>query len=157
MKRILNVLALALLPAGCAHTGPTLGTAERLELYRTHAGPPVASFNIDRIAGVNRWTPLGDQAMAIWNTPNRGYLLEFRNRCAGLSLANSTTISNSLGMVNVRLDSVQPRAANGSAISQPCRISSARPLDGRAISDAKRELREASVVDRPEGVMPEEE
>ena len=62
-----------------------------------------------------------------------------------------------MGMVNARLDSVQPRAANGSAISQPCRISSARPLDGRALSEAKRELRQASVIDRPEGVVPEEE
>ncbi|WP_372013604.1 DUF6491 family protein [Pseudoxanthomonas sp. 10H] len=157
MNRIWNALALALLLTGCAHSGPALSPAERLELYRTHAGAPVASFNIDRVAGVNRWTPLGDQALAIWNTPNRGYLLEFRSRCAGLSLGSSITISNSLGMVNPRLDSVQPRAANGSAISQPCRISSARPLDGRAISDAKRELREASVVDRPEGVAPEEE
>ena len=156
MKRILNVLALVLLLGACAHSGPTLTTAERLELYRAHAGQPVASFNIDRIAGVTRWTPLGDRALAIWNTPNQGYLLEFRVPCSGLSFAGSITISNSLGRVNPRLDSVQPRAANGSAISQPCRISSARPLDGRAINDAKRELREASVVDRPEDAVPDE-
>ena len=54
------------------------------------------------------------------------------------------------------MDSVQPRAANGSAISQPCRIGSARPLDGRAINEAKRELREASVIEREPGVVPEE-
>jgi hypothetical protein len=157
MKRISIVLAPVLVLAGCAHSGPTLTTAERLELYSAHAGPPVASFNIDRIAGVTRWTPLGDQALAIWNSPNSGYLLEFRTRCSGLSFGSSITVSNSLGLVNARLDSVQPRAANGSAISQPCRISSARPLDGRALGDAKRELREASVVDRPEGVTAEEE
>jgi hypothetical protein len=157
MKRLLIVLALILTSSGCAHSGPTLSSADRLALYRTHAAPQVASFSIDRINGVNRWTPLGDQALAIWNTPNRGYLLEFRTRCSGLSFANSITISNSLGLVNARMDSVQPRAANGSAISQPCRISSSRPLDGRAINDAKRELREASVVERAEGVVPEEE
>lgn len=157
MKRILMVLVLALLSVGCAHSGAPLSTADRLELYRAHAGPPVGSFNIDRIAGVTRWTPLGDQALAIWNTPNQGFLLEFRTRCSGLSFASSITISNSLGLVNVRTDSVQPRAANGSAISSPCRISSARPLDGRAINDAKRELREASVVDRAADVTPEEE
>lgn len=155
MKRIL--LALALLSTGCAHSGAALTSADRLELYRAHAGAPVGSFNIDRIAGVTRWTPLGDQALAIWNTPNQGYLIEFRTRCSGLSFASSITISNSLGMVNVRMDSVQPRAANGSTISPPCRIASARPLDGRAINDAKRELREASVVDRPADARPEEE
>lgn len=146
-----------LLAGACAHPGPTLTSAEQLELYRAHAGAPVASFSINRVAGVNRWTPLGDQALAIWNTPSRGYLLEFRSRCSGLAIASSITISNSLGMVNPRLDSVQPRAANGSAISQPCRISSARPLDGRALSEAKRELREASVIERDPDVVPEEE
>lgn len=156
MKRLLIVLALVVFASGCAHSGSALTSAERLEIYRTHAGPQVGSFNIDRINGVTRWTPLGDQALAIWNTPNQGYLIEFRTRCSGLSFANSITISNSLGLVNVRLDSVQPRAANGSAISQPCRISSARPLDGRAINETKRELREASVVERAEDVAPEE-
>ena len=157
MMRIAVLSALVASLAACAHSGPSLDTAQRLEIYRAHAGPPVASFQINRVAGVTRWTPLGDQALAIWNTPAQGYLLEFRARCAGLSIASSITISNSLGMVNARLDSVQPRAANGSAISQPCRISSARPLDGRALSEAKRELRQASVIDRPEGVVPEEE
>lgn len=157
MKRIPIASTLVLLLAGCAHSGPTLTTAERLELYDAHAGAPVASFNIDRIAGVTRWTPLGDQALAIWNTPENGYLLGFRAPCPGLSLGSSITISNSLGLVSARFDSVQPRAANGSAISQPCRISSARPLDGRALGEAKRELREASVVDRPEGVTAEED
>ena len=157
MKWILIVLVLALLSVGCAHSGATLSTAERLELYRTHAGSPVGSFNIDRIAGVTRWTPLGDQALAIWNSPNQGFLLEFRTRCSGLSFASSITISNSLGQVSVNRDSVQPRAANGSAIAPACRISSARPLDGRAINDAKRELREASVVERAADVAPEGE
>jgi hypothetical protein len=157
MKRLLIVLALVVFASGCAHSGSALTSAQRLELYRTHAGPPVASFNINRVSGVTRWTPLGDQALAIWNTSTQGYLLEFRTRCSGLSFASSITISNSMGLVNARLDSVQPRAANGSAISQPCRINSARPLDGRALNDAKRELRVASVIDRPEGVTPEED
>ncbi|UWX03413.1 hypothetical protein H1235_09100 [Pseudoxanthomonas sp. NC8] len=95
MKRILIVLALVL--AGCAHSGPALTTSERIALYEEHAGAPVASFNIDRVAGVTRWTPLGDQALAIWNTPNSGYLLGFRSRCTGLSFGSSITISNSLG------------------------------------------------------------
>ncbi len=157
MMRIIVLSALVSSLAACAHSGPSLSAAERLDLYRAHAGPPVASFQISRVAGVNRWTPLGDQALAIWNTSVQGYLLEFRTRCAGLSLASSITISNSMGMVNPRLDSVQPRAANGSAISQPCRISSARPLDGRALSEAKRELREASVIERAADVVPEED
>ena len=110
MMRIAVLSALVASLAACAHSGPSLDTAQRLEIYRAHAGPPVASFQINRVAGVTRWTPLGDQALAIWNTPAQGYLLEFRARCSGLSIASSITISNSMGMVNARLDSVQPRA-----------------------------------------------
>jgi hypothetical protein len=156
MGRTAMALSLALLCTACAHSGPTLSSAERLELYRAHAGPPVASFRIDRIDGAMRWTPLGDRALAVWNSPAQGYLLEFRTPCPGLSFASSINISHSQGRVNVRMDSVQPRAANGSTISQSCRIASAQPIDGRALNDAKRELREASAMDRPEGAVPEE-
>lgn len=157
MGRVAMALSLVLLCTACAHSGPTLSSAERLELYRAHAGPSVPSFRIDRIDGAMRWTPLGDRALAVWNNSAQGYLLEFRAPCSGLSFAGSINISHSQGLVNVRMDSVQARAANGSAISQPCRITSARPIDGRALNDAKRELREASVVDRPADVVPEDD
>lgn len=66
MMRIAVLSALVASLAACAHSGPSLDMAQRLEIYRAHAGPPVASFQINRVAGVTRWTPLGDQALAIW-------------------------------------------------------------------------------------------
>lgn len=149
MKPAPLLLSIALLAAGCAHPGDPMTGSERLELYRAHAGGPVASFRIDRVGGANRWTPLGDQALAIWNTPVDGYLLELQARCPGLSFASAITLSNWSGVVSVGVDGVQPCAENGSAISQPCTIANAGALDGQALNTGKRELREMSVVERP--------
>ena len=91
----------------------------------------------------------------MWNTPDSGYLIELRHRCPGLSFAASITLSHMLGTVDPRLDSVQPHADNGSAISQPCRIGSARPLEVRGLDDAGRELREASLVERAADAAPD--
>jgi len=141
----LVLAALALTVAACS-TGPTLSTPERLELYRTHSGAPVMSFRLDRPTGMQQWTPLGDQALAVWSSANRGHLLELRNRCPGMSSAGGISITNSLGNVTARLDSVVPRMVGVS--NRGCRIDTIRPIDGRSLRDAKREIREAQLVDR---------
>lgn len=130
--------------AACSH-GPTLTTQERLELYRAHAGAPVMSFRLDRMTGMQQWTPLGDQALAVWSSGSRGHLLELRNRCPSMLSAGGISITNSLGNVNARMDSVVPRTAG---MRTSCRIDSIRPIDGSALRDAKRELRDAQIVDR---------
>jgi len=146
MKALLFVLMLAGVSA-CSH-GPTLSTEDRLSLYREHAGDSVGSFRLDRAPGMQNWTPLGDQAVAVWQTANRGFLLELRTRCSGLGTASRISITNSLGVVTTRLDSVVPRTAAGSTVGMSCRIDVIRPIDGSALRDAKRELREAEYVDR---------
>ena len=139
---VLPMLALAL--AACA-TGPTLTTQERLDLYRAHSGAPVMSFRLERMTGTQQWTPLGDQALAVWSSANRGHLLELRNRCPGMLSAGGISITNSLGNVT-RMDSVVPRMVGAS--NRGCRIDTIRPIDGRSLRDAKREIREAQIVDR---------
>lgn len=153
MMKSVSVFAVCVLTTACASSG--MKPADRLALYRAHAGPPVMSFRLDRINRFHRWTPLGDEALAVWTTANQGHLLEFRSRCPGLGLTHSITISNSLGNVNARFDSVQPRSSVG-AISPSCRIWTIRPLDGRALRDSKRELRDANLVERPANAVPEE-
>jgi hypothetical protein len=137
------MLAVAL--AACS-TAPTLTTQERLDLYRAHSGAPVMSFRLDRMTGMQQWTPLGDQALAVWSSGNRGHLLELRNRCPGMLSAGGISITNSLGNVTARMDSVVPRMVGAS--NRGCRIDSIRPIDGRALRDAKREIRDAQIVDR---------
>ena len=137
-----TTLALAL--AACA-TGPALTTQERLDLYRAHAGAPVMSSRLERATGMQQWTPLGDQALAVWSSANRGHLIELRSRCPGMLSAGGVSITNSLGNVT-RLDSVVPRMAGAS--NRGCRIDTIRPIDGASLRDAKREIREAQLVDR---------
>lgn len=140
------VIAGILAVAACASTG--MSTADRLALYRAHAGTPVMSFRLDTVNRFHRWTPLGDEALAVWTSTNQGHLLEFRSRCTGLGMAASISISNSAGRVSARFDSVRTRSAAGTLTQQvPCRIDTIRPLDGRSLRDAKRELRGASLVE----------
>lgn len=142
--------------AACSH-GPTLTTQERLDLYRQHSGAPVLSFRLERMTGTQQWTPLGDQALAVWSTANRGHLLELRNRCPGMLSAGGIAITNSLGQVTARMDSVVPRRVGASGLS--CRIDTIRPIDGRSLREAKRELRDAEIIDRsaapPEAEAPQ--
>jgi hypothetical protein len=146
----------AVLLAGCATTA-TMTTPERLALYQRHAGAPIASFQLNRVVRRTDWTPLGDQALAVWTSPSRGHLLEFRSRCSGLGTAQSITITNSFNTVNARFDSVIVRSPATSSVAPGCRISRIRPLDGSSLRDEKREMREAQFSERPAGVEPEPE
>jgi len=143
---LMTLLAVAAL-SGCATT-QTMTTQERFNLYVQHAGPPVASFQLARFVRQTQWTPLGDRALAVWTSPSRGHLLELRGRCTGLSIAHTVQITNSFGTVNARWDSVIPRTASV-AMPQSCRIIRIRPLDGTAIRDARREMRNTIYGDRP--------
>jgi len=153
MRNVIPVLVLAATLAACA-TGPTLTTDERLALYREHAGAPTGSFRLERMPGMQNWTPLGDQALAVWSSANRGHLLELRSRCSGLGPAARIQITNSMGVVGARLDSVVVSSAAG-AMPRSCRIETIRPIDGTALREAKRELRDAQYIDRSEA-PPEE-
>lgn len=146
MRIPLTTLMLAVVMAACSH-GPTLSTQERLALYREHAGAPVNSFRLDRVGGMQSWTPLGDQALVIWSSSNRGHLLDLRARCPAMLTSPRVSLTNSFGQVVSRMDSVVVRNAPGTTVSV-CRISTIRPIDGRSLRDAKRELREAELIDR---------
>ncbi|HEY0332440.1 MAG TPA: DUF6491 family protein [Stenotrophomonas sp.] len=153
--RTMSCLALvSLLLAGCAST-PSMTSEQRLDLYRRHAGAPIASFQQTRFVRRADWTPLDDQTLAVWTSPSRGHLLELRSRCAGLNFASNISITNSFGTVRARFDSVIPRAASSSPMGTSCRILRIRPLDGRSLRDEKRELREAEYIDRASDVQPD--
>jgi hypothetical protein len=58
---IVPVVAAAIALSACATGG--LRDAEKLDLYRAHAGDPVGSFNF--FGRLNGWTPLGDSAVVL--------------------------------------------------------------------------------------------
>lgn len=147
---LMSLFAVAALGA-CA-SSPTMSPPERLRLYVQHAGDPVPSFQLTRFVRHTQWTPLGDRALAVWTSQSRGHLLELRNRCSGLSFAHTVQITNSFGTVSARWDSVIPRTASV-AMPQSCRIIRIRPLDGRGLRDARREMRNTLYGDRPADVV----
>ncbi|MGO4260019.1 DUF6491 family protein [Lysobacter sp. TAB13] len=140
-----SLLAVALALAGCASTGPKLDDAQRLALYRAHAGAAVDSFQyFGRIDG---WTPLGDSALAVWTKPNQAYLLELQGRCPDLDFAQAISVSNQMGRVHQRFDKVT--VLGPQAIKMPCFIGRILPLDVKAIKQAQQDMRAA-------GTMPED-
>ena len=142
--------------AGCASSGPTLSTAERLQLYQQKSSP-AGPIRVDTRGGrVTSWTSLGDQALTVFGESGRTYLIQLRSRCSGLEVARTIRISNSAGMVAAGFDSVRPLGAGGQPTSTPpCRIASTRVIDRRAVQEAKAEMREASLVERDPNYTPD--
>lgn len=155
MRAVTSCLVLScVLATGCAH-GPVLTPDQRLELYRRHAGDPIASFQQTRFVRRGDWTPLDDQTLAVWTGQSRGHLLELRSPCPGLRTATTVSVTNSFGTVRARFDSVIPRSASGAATGPSCRIVRIRPIDGRSLREAQRESRQADYIERPADVQPD--
>ena len=80
MKTRFVAIPLALSLAACASTGPTdyERDAANLALYRAHAVEEVGSIPFS--GTVDRWTGLGETALAVWTSPSRAWLLELTSR-----------------------------------------------------------------------------
>ncbi|NUO77669.1 MAG: hypothetical protein HOQ32_16860 [Lysobacter sp.] len=156
MKRYVFAVsaALALFAMSACATDPKMRDADRLALYRAHAGAPVPAFQYyGRLDG---WTPLGDSALAVWTRPNQAYLLELQGRCSDLDFASAITVSNQAGRVYARFDKVM--VLGQGALPFPCHIGQIRPLDVKAIKQAQRDRREAGTMpeSRDDGVTPQD-
>ena len=109
-----------------------IGTAPLASRW-THAGAPVNNFLYN--SSFMQWTPLGTEALALWMSPGRAYLLEVPG-CRDLQWAHGIQVTQSGGnQVSAKLDKVIPLGA-GTTI--PCRIDAIRPLDTDAIRAAER-------------------
>ena len=134
MKRLLLAILTTAL-AGCATGG--LSDAERLDIYRAHAVAPVSSFRY--FTSLDRWTPLGDAALAVWARHNDVYLLELNGDCPGLDYASAINVTSQMGTVHARFDKVIVVDRNMTPI--PCPIRQIRPVDIRAIRHAEQDRR----------------
>lgn len=144
MKRMIAAVVLVAALAGCASAGKLSGP-QRLDLYRSHAGEPVRDFRY--FGSLNGWTELGDSALAVWTRPNEAWLLELNGPCLDLSYASAIGVTNMMGQVSARFDSVKVYGG-GSVPSIPCRIQTIRPLDVKALRVSEKELREAKITER---------
>ena len=148
MKHEAICLCAVLSLIGCASSGPTSSTEERLKLYETHS-TPVENFRITKLQGrQTRWTPLGDQALMVWDESDQPHLLELPQKCSGLATTRSISITNVTGLVTPGSDSVQLLGPSKAGSAYYCRIGSARRVDMSAVEEAKGETREAGSVER---------
>lgn len=144
MKRLSLLLLLSVAASGCA-SDVAQRDAERLALYRAHAGPPVDSTRyVGRLDG---WTPLGSDALALWTRPSEAWLIELQGGCPDLPYAQAISVSSNTGRIHARFDRIQPLGASVSA-SIPCYIREIRPLDVKAVRAAEREKRKAEAIER---------
>lgn len=134
-------LGAALAIAGCATNAPRdERLAERRALFERHAGEPVSEI---RTFTMNRFETLGADAVAVWASPARVYLLTVRGPCAGLEQRFAIGISSTNRVVRTRFDAVtfteQP-----SRVFQRCPIETIRPVDFAALRAESREAEPAT-------------
>src|SRR5690606_42128160 len=124
MKPMLaTTAALALAVSGCA-SSPRMDAAERLSLYRAHAGQPVNPIlHHGRFTG---WSPLGADALVLRTRPNQAYLLELSGPCSDLPFALAIRISSRGGTIALRFDSFTPSTPVISSIQSRCSYKSIR-------------------------------
>ena len=138
-------IAVASLGAACA-TDASLRDAERLALYQAHAGAPVRSFQY--FGSLNGWTPLGEEAVALWTRPNEAYLLSFNGTLPGPGFRVRDQRDQPVRAPCTR-SSTRWSCSAAARSTIPCYIREIRPLDVKAIKQAEREMRaNARVMER---------
>ncbi|HZH42928.1 MAG TPA: DUF6491 family protein [Lysobacter sp.] len=144
MKRLSLLLLLAFASASCA-SDPAQRDAERLALYRAHAGAPVDSIRyFGRLDG---WTPLGSDALALWTRPGEAWLVSLQGSCPDLPYAHAITVSDSIHRIHARFDRILPLVHSPGA-RIPCFIREIRPVDVKALRAAERDKRKAQTAAR---------
>ncbi|HDS1037754.1 TPA: hypothetical protein QDZ42_001213, partial [Stenotrophomonas maltophilia] len=145
MRIPLMIAGLYLALAGCATTG--LSSADRLDLYRSHAGPPQRDMQF--FGTLNGWNELGDSALAVWTRPSEAYLLELTGPCPDLSSALAIGLTSRMGRVTAPFDKVLVRDPTGGP-RLPCFIKTIRKLDVKSLRAQEKEMRQAQVQEREE-------
>ena len=78
---------------------------------------------------------LDDNRLMIWGKPGHTFLLTFREPCTELDWARAIGLSSSLGTVKAGYDYVSARG-------QRCYIATIRPVNERAMREAKKKQKE---------------
>ena len=85
--------------------------------------------------------PLGDDALLLWESPGRAYLLDIEDFCPDLPSAQAIAINNKGSTVNARFDSITV-LTRGQQATDRCRILEIRPVDVKAMKAAEKAERE---------------
>jgi hypothetical protein len=146
LRTTLTLLSALLLVTACATSSSRMTPAERLEFYRANAGEPVRSFHSPgRLWG---WRAIGDSALTVWTSSNRGYLLELAHRCPDMAFASSIGLTTRTSRVSAGFDSVIVRRPGVSGNPTTCRIDTIRPLNTRVVKESKSDLHDLELEER---------
>jgi hypothetical protein len=124
---LVGVLLMVSLVA-CAGPGPRQRQAAALERHMMFAGEPVESFYLRLM---QEWQPLGETHVVVYTALNEAWLLALDQPCSGLDFAQAIQLTSTGSRVFNRFDSVR-------FDQQFCRIQEIRPIDVRAMKEARR-------------------
>ena len=147
------LLMTLLLVTACAQQ-PRMTPAERLELYRAHAGEPVSSFQFT--GTLWGWRSLGNNALAVWPRSNQGFLIELAGVCQDLAFAHSIGLTSSAGRVSAAFDRVivqLPPTRTPNRVG--CRIRTIRPINTQVVQESKSDLGEGEIIERDPSIPDE--
>jgi hypothetical protein len=81
--------------------------------------------------------PLGDDALLLWESPGRAYLLDVEDFCADLPSARAIAINNKGATVSAGFDAITV-LDRGQSANNRCRILQIRPVDVKAMKAAEK-------------------
>jgi len=81
--------------------------------------------------------PLGDDALLLWESPGRAYMLDVEDFCTDLPSARAIAINNKGSTVSAGFDAITVMA-RGQSANNRCRILSIRPVDVKAMKAAEK-------------------
>jgi len=85
--------------------------------------------------------PLGDDALLLWESPGRAYMLDVEDFCPNLPTARAIAINNKGSTVSAGFDSITV-LDRGQSANNRCRILEIRPVDVKAMKAAEKARRE---------------
>lgn len=136
-------LIAALAIAGCAtNASRDERLAERRALFERHAGEPVEEI---RAFTMSRFEPLGADAVAVWASPARVFLLTVRGPCVGLEQRFAIGVTSTNRVVRARFDAVT-FTERPSRVFQRCPIETIRPVDFAALRRESRDQERADEI-----------
>jgi hypothetical protein len=113
--------------------------AERKAFVSQFVGEAKSSVPFSRS---HDFEPLGDDALLLWESPGRAYLLKLENFCQNLTWANAIQIDHQGSSISAKFDSIKV-LSNNNSFNNKCRILEIRPVDVKAMKAAEKTKREA--------------
>jgi Family of unknown function (DUF6491) len=113
--------------------------AQRKAFVSQFAGVEKSSVPFSRS---HDFEPLGDDALLLWESPSRAYLLKVENFCQNLTWAHAIQVDNKGSSLNAKFDSIKV-LSRGSTFNEKCRILEIRSIDVKAMKVAEKAKYEA--------------